>query len=153
MSRSNIKIKVSPEETNLLPCPFCGGKAKLIEELYQEADDCGGERKPEFDEFYVQCDKCNFVRSPQWGTVAYSAKLKAIKGWNKRVDVLVKNESKIKARIKEILADERLAYKTATVDMNAPLALIQLSMTTQLHTLQNVLGVKLTDINKLRGED
>lgn len=86
MSRSNIKINVSTKDaTKLLPCPFCGGKAIIIEELYQEASDCGGERIPEFDEFYVQCKECSFSRLPSWGTVAYSTKFKAIKGWNKRV--------------------------------------------------------------------
>ena len=64
----------------------------------------------------------------------------------------MKTESEIKARIKEILADERLAYKTATIIENAPLALIQLSMQIELHTLQRVLGVKLTNISKLRDE-
>lgn len=62
------------------------------------------------------------------------------------------NQDAIKARINEILADERLAYKTATVFANAPLAMIQYGMQVELHTLQKVLGVELTDIGKLRGE-
>jgi hypothetical protein len=62
------------------------------------------------------------------------------------------NEEQIKSRISEILADERMSYKTATVFANAPLALIQLGMTTELHTLQKVLGVPLTNIKELRKE-
>lgn len=62
------------------------------------------------------------------------------------------NEEQIKERVNEILADERLSYKTATVFTNAPLALIQYGMQVELHTLQKVLGVELTDIKKLRGE-
>lgn len=58
----------------------------------------------------------------------------------------------IQKRIAEILSDERLAYPTATVFENAPLALIQLGLTTELHTLQKVLGLGLTNIKKLRGE-
>jgi hypothetical protein len=62
------------------------------------------------------------------------------------------NEEAIKTRIAEILADERLSYKTATVFSNAPLALIQYGMQVELHTLQRVLGIELTNIGKLRGE-
>ncbi len=61
-------------------------------------------------------------------------------------------DDQIKARIKEILADDRLAYKTATIFGNAPLALIQITMETELHTLEKVLGLPLTDIKKLRKE-
>ena len=48
------------------------------------------------------------------------------------------NEDQINARINEILADERLSYKAANVFTNAPLALIQLSLEIELHTLQKV---------------
>ncbi len=62
------------------------------------------------------------------------------------------SKSQISSRITERLADERLAYKTATVFGNAPLALIQLSLQVELHTLQRVLGVDTTNISLLRGE-
>lgn len=55
------------------------------------------------------------------------------------------NNQEIQKRIDEILADERMSYKTANIMINAPLALVQLSMETELHTLQRVLGVPLTD--------
>jgi len=58
----------------------------------------------------------------------------------------------IEKRINEILADERMSYKTAAVFSNAPLALIQYGMETELHTLQKVLEVPLTNIKKLRNE-
>lgn len=62
------------------------------------------------------------------------------------------NQEQIEERIKEILADTRLKYKSANVFTNAPLALIQVALSTELHTLQRVLGVPLTNISKLRGE-
>jgi hypothetical protein len=62
------------------------------------------------------------------------------------------NEVQIRARIAEILGDERLSYRTATVFANAPLALIQWGLETELHTLERVLGIERTDIKKLRGE-
>lgn len=57
---------------------------------------------------------------------------------------------KIQQRIDEILADERLSYPAANIQINAPLALIQLSMEVELHTLQRVLQVPLTNFNDLR---
>jgi hypothetical protein len=62
------------------------------------------------------------------------------------------NEDQIKARIEELLGDERLSYKTANIVINAPLALIQLSIEVELHTLQKVLGLPLTNFKKLREE-
>lgn len=53
-------------------------------------------------------------------------------------------------RIDEILKDERLSYPTATLVVNAPLALIQYGMEIELHTLQKIIGQPLTDINALR---
>jgi len=62
------------------------------------------------------------------------------------------NKKQIKERINEILNDSRTTAKTATVFENAPLALIQYGLTTELHTLQKVLGLPLTKISELRGE-
>jgi hypothetical protein len=62
------------------------------------------------------------------------------------------NKDQIKKRINEILKDERLSYKSATIFENAPLAFIQHGMEVELYTLQKVLGVELTNIKKLRGE-
>lgn len=56
----------------------------------------------------------------------------------------------IQKRIDEILSDDRLSYGAADVFTNAPLALIQLSMEVELHALQRVLEVPLTDFNELR---
>jgi len=63
------------------------------------------------------------------------------------------NTEEIQKRINEILADERISYKSANLYTNGPLVVIQTSLATELHTLQRVLGVELTDIHKLRGED
>jgi hypothetical protein len=62
------------------------------------------------------------------------------------------NKQEIEKRIDEILSDERLSYKTASLFSNGLLALIQLSLEVELHTLQKVIGVDLTDIKKLRNE-
>lgn len=62
------------------------------------------------------------------------------------------DKSQIEERIKAILADDRLTYKTASVFENAPLALVQLSLTTELNTLERVLGLPLTNVEKLRHE-
>lgn len=56
------------------------------------------------------------------------------------------NTEEINKRINEILEDERLSYPTATVFANAPLSLIQMSLATELHTLQRVLGVSLSKL-------
>lgn len=45
----------------------------------------------------------------------------------------------IQAKLAEIQADERLKGPTAVVDINAPLALIQLELETQIETLEWVL--------------
>lgn len=65
----------------------------------------------------------------------------------------MQSEETIKKRIEEILADERLSYKTAAVFSNAPLALVQLTLEIELHTLQRVIEVPLTNIKKLRKEE
>lgn len=65
----------------------------------------------------------------------------------------MKAEAEIQKRISNILEDERLSYKTATVFVNAPLALIQTILETELHTLQDVLQVPRTNIKALRKED
>lgn len=62
------------------------------------------------------------------------------------------SEEQIQKRISEILEDERFSYKSADIFTNAPLALIQLSMEVELHTLQKVLGIKLTNIKDWRKE-
>lgn len=65
---------------------------------------------------------------------------------------MIMNTEQIQNRIEEILNDERLSYSTASVYVNAPLALIQYGLQVELHTLQKVLSIPLTDIKKLRGE-
>lgn len=65
----------------------------------------------------------------------------------------MKPPEELEKRIKEILADERLSYKTAVIFSNAPLALIQLELETELHTLQRILEIPLTNIKALRKEE
>ena len=51
----------------------------------------------------------------------------------------MKTKEQIEEKIKEIESDERLSYPSATIDVNAPLALIQLEMETKLKMLKWIL--------------
>lgn len=51
----------------LKPCPFCGGKAELIELSKRD--------------YYVQCRKCKVEQGK-----VYRAKQTAIKAWSRRAD-------------------------------------------------------------------
>lgn len=61
-------------------------------------------------------------------------------------------DDQIKARIKEIKNDSVFKLKTADLFSNSPRAIIQIGMETELHTLEKVLGLPLTDVKKLRKE-
>lgn len=54
----------------------------------------------------------------------------------------MRSEKEIEDRIKEITSDERYNYPPATIQTNAPLALIQLEMETKVTTLKWVLNSK-----------
>lgn len=55
------------------------------------------------------------------------------------------NIAAIRDRIAIIKLDERLTYPHANVFVNAPLAIVQIQLTTELHTLERILGIeKLT---------
>ena len=60
----------------------------------------------------------------------------------------MKTQQEIEARIENILADERIHYPTATVFENAPLALIQMSMETELRTLCWIIGKPFPDLKR-----
>ncbi len=51
----------------------------------------------------------------------------------------LRTEKEIRAKLKEIESDERLSYKPATLEVNAPLALIQLEGHTKINVLEWVL--------------
>lgn len=55
-------------------------------------------------------------------------------------------DERILDRIAVLKKDERLAYPTATVGTNAPLALMQVALETELHTLERVMGLSLSKI-------
>ena len=52
----------------------------------------------------------------------------------------LKSEKEIQARINELEADERVHYPSANVFVNAPLALIQVELRTELSALYWMLG-------------
>lgn len=52
----------------------------------------------------------------------------------------MRTEKEIKELLAEIESDERLGYPVATVQINAPLALAQLSLETRASTLRWALG-------------
>ena len=51
----------------------------------------------------------------------------------------MKTKGEIQFRLDAIFNDERLGYPIATIDINAPLALIQLSLATQRDVLKWIL--------------
>lgn len=51
-------------------------------------------------------------------------------------------QERIKDRIAIIKMDERLYYPSANVFTNAPLAIIQIGLTTELNTLERVIGIE-----------
>ncbi|MCK4501100.1 hypothetical protein KAU11_11430 [Candidatus Babeliales bacterium] len=54
----------------------------------------------------------------------------------------MRTKKEIEEKLSAILADERLEYPTATIDTNAPLALIQLSLEMKKAALEWVLEKK-----------
>ena len=66
------KAKCKIRDSELKPCPFCGGKACLQRGIYVN--------KEWHNDFIVFCDKCEV------GTVPYNTMAEAIKAWNRRID-------------------------------------------------------------------
>ena len=62
------------------------------------------------------------------------------------------NEAAVKALLEEVEKDERLYYKSATISINAPLALIQLSLETRVNALREVLEMPILNFEKIRKE-
>lgn len=56
-----------------------------------------------------------------------------------RGSIAMKTEAEIRAILTELETDERLRYPSATVDINAPLALVQLELEAKVNTLKWIL--------------
>ncbi len=56
----------------------------------------------------------------------------------------MKTQEEILAELEELKKDERNYYPIATVFVNAPLALIQLQLSTKINTLEEILGLPLS---------
>ena len=66
---------MSNEELKLLPCPFCGGNAKIIEDYFNQQ---------EFPDYIaIKCDVC-FSCSHDFLGWQKNAKERAIEAWNRR---------------------------------------------------------------------
>lgn len=65
----------------LKPCPFCGGKAAVA--VVSEYSDCAGWR-------YVVCTNVECLVRPQT-LHCYEEKADAVKAWNRRAEMEVKN--------------------------------------------------------------
>lgn len=64
----------------------------------------------------------------------------------KAIRFFMEREERMLDRIKVLKLDERLTYPTATIFENAPLALTQLSLTTELHCLERMIGLEPSKI-------
>ena len=62
----------------------------------------------------------------------------------------MKTKKQIIAEIADIKKDKLLLQPLATVEENAPLALVQVHLEAKLHALESVVGVPLTPISSLR---
>lgn len=74
---------MSDKIIELKKCPFCGAEAKMVENLYKELREFGGQRMPDWDSFYVQCTGCHIVPNG-WGNSDWDSKEEAAKVWNTR---------------------------------------------------------------------
>lgn len=72
MTINEVIKSMAVDDPDLKPCPFCGGKAELMI--------LAG--------VYVKCSRC-FASSHEffdsWDGVVGSAKVKAVRAWNRRV--------------------------------------------------------------------
>ena len=59
-------------EYDLLPCPFCGGKAELINNMFESG-------------VYVKCLNCDTQSAFTRISACYCANDKAVEKWNRRV--------------------------------------------------------------------
>ena len=57
----------------------------------------------------------------------------------------MKTQAQIEEMLKEVMADERLGYPTATVFENAPLAMVQLELETKRDLLREILEREVKD--------
>lgn len=53
----------------------------------------------------------------------------------------MKSESELLQELAKLRTDERVSYPTANVVINAPLALVQITLETRIHALEWVLGL------------
>lgn len=60
----------------------------------------------------------------------------------------MKNEKQIRDLLFDYLNDERIHYKPALVQINAPLALIQVDLNARIRTLEWILDEKQTPLMK-----
>jgi Lar family restriction alleviation protein len=104
-------------EIKLLPCPFCGGEAKL-NERYREGV---ANRKM----YWVSCRKCG-VKQPYHSLAGYRKVVGAIKAWNTRKPV-----ERILERLEEekgILFDENgkvLTQEDYFIDIDEAIEIIK----------------------------
>ena len=64
------------DESNLKPCPFCGGEASMIQKSWDLF--ITGVR--------IECDECGASTSWTSGAILRDVRKRAVEAWNKRVE-------------------------------------------------------------------
>ena len=96
---------MTTQKQELMPCPFCGGKAEITNKFFGQRLTEHGELA---DYFYVFCHSC------QACTIERTVKSAAMEAWNTRVstdlyDAVVAERDALRKLCDEIIKDQKLA--------------------------------------------
>lgn len=72
--------------TELLPCPFCGGEAHLVDNYSIERDETRWNVRHNCDGFEGESNGYGYSLHPWFETPWYKDKQTAVSAWNRRAD-------------------------------------------------------------------